>query len=185
MSKSSFAIYKVARGWMIPFLFALAFLQVPEANATSRCESGCHSDECSCPRLKIKSVLGVESYFQPIPTDIKIEVTPFVVLPCGVIRHGQPQQICLSGVTQDFFNLNYVERSFPATPGEYTAGVNVSFESVSDTFGITLTLSHSIVSSHHETIVIPVSYYPLFDYLGDGSSNFQLNNSFIYPFYLD
>jgi len=184
MSKSSFAIYKVARGWMIPFLFALAFLQVPEANATSRCESGCDSDECSSPRLKIKSVLGVESYFQPI-TDIKMEVTPFVVLPCGVIRHGQPQQICLSGVTEDFFNLNDVERSFRGTPGEYATGVNVSFDSVSDIFGITLTLSHSIILSHDETIVIPPSYYPLFNYLGEGISNFQLNNSFIYPFYLD
>jgi len=182
MSKCSFAIYKVMHGYIIPFLFALAFLQLPEANATCACESRYDFDECSSDRLKITGMLSVELFFLPRPPGIDIKVTSFVVLPCGVTRYGKPQHISLTNSGYSHFTLNPIQKSFPGSAGEYIAGVTIS--SFSRLYAMTFSLSHLVGSSLDEPlIVIPGSDRFLFDPLDVENIDFQLINSFIHPGY--
>jgi len=176
MSKCSFAIYKVARGWIIAFVLALAFLQVPQANAIGGCQSGDDCDKCSSNSLKITGFLGVGTVL--LPPGIDVEVTPFVVLPCGVTRYGEPQHLSLINIGHRYFTLNPVQSSFSDSPGKYIGGVTIT--SVSNLEGLTLSLSHLVTSSLDKPLVM-ISGLDHEIMLNPESLDFQLINPFIYP----
>jgi hypothetical protein len=112
MSQCSF-IGKAVHGCMIPFLFALASLQVAQANA----ESGCFSDEEQAKdRLFFSGAIQLEYV---TPPDLTIKV--YMISPCGDKEKLTTQRVEANtdGSLKTSVNFSSSSSGFPAIRGEY------------------------------------------------------------------